>query len=144
MPVRRALRPEKQPVPALARKNGQSRVKSQTHQFPKHLALVDGTNESRATLQGSKGLCRRHAAVAIRLGCPGADEVRQQTRRALPDLMRHLAEVIRKEEYRFRHEPRTDQERAATEHREGPASVRRSRTISQRSSARLSPSLMPD
>jgi hypothetical protein len=64
-------------------------------------------------LDGSEGVCLRHVRAALRRGGPGAEPVLQQTRSAIERLLAELAEVIRKEDYRFRHEPRTDGERTA-------------------------------
>jgi hypothetical protein len=65
-------------------------------------------------LEGSHGLCVRHTRVAQRRGGPGAEQTVQLTRAAIERLLAELSEVIRKEDYRFRHEPRTDAERTAT------------------------------
>jgi hypothetical protein len=67
-------------------------------------------------LERSDGMCVRHARAAQRRSGPGADQVVQQTRSAIERLLDNLGEVIRKEDYRFRHEPRTDDERAAPSH----------------------------
>jgi hypothetical protein len=64
-------------------------------------------------LDGSEGACLRHARAALRNGRPGAERVVQQTRTAIQQLLGELDEVIRKEDYRFRHEPRTEPERTA-------------------------------
>jgi hypothetical protein len=66
-----------------------------------------------AVLEGSQGMCLRHTRVALRRGGPGAGPVVRQTRSAIEHLLDELSEVIRKEDYRFRHEPRTDDERTA-------------------------------
>jgi hypothetical protein len=63
--------------------------------------------------QASHGLCRRHTSAATRRGGPGSACVADQTRNAMRDLLHDLDEVIRKEDYRFRAEPRTDNERTA-------------------------------
>jgi hypothetical protein len=75
--------------------------------------LLAADDEVRSLLRASDGLCRRHTAAAMRLGGVGAQHVREHTVRAMADLIRHLDEVIRKEDYRFREEPRTDEERVA-------------------------------
>ena len=64
-------------------------------------------------LEGSEGLCLRHTRAAQRRGGPGAERAVQLTRSAIEQLLAELGEVIRKEDYRFRHEPRTDAERTA-------------------------------
>jgi len=63
--------------------------------------------------QASQGLCRRHTTAATRRGGPGSACVADQTRRVMAELLHHLDEVIRKEDYRFRDEPRSDDERTA-------------------------------
>jgi hypothetical protein len=65
-------------------------------------------------LDGSEGMCVRHARAAQRRGYPGAERMVQLTRSAIERLLGELSEVIRKEDYRFRHEQRTDAERTAT------------------------------
>jgi hypothetical protein len=66
-------------------------------------------------LDQSDGLCRVHVGQAARLGGPGAERVLQHTRQMLQRLLHDLDEVVRKEDYRFRHEPRTERERTAGE-----------------------------
>jgi len=51
--------------------------------------------------------------AATRRAGPGSACVADQTRRAMQDLLHSLDEVIRKEDYRFRDEPRSDDERTA-------------------------------
>jgi hypothetical protein len=65
-------------------------------------------------LDGSEGLCVRHTRAAQRRGGAGTERMVQLTRAAVERLLAELSEVIRKEDYRFRHEPRTDAERTAT------------------------------
>jgi hypothetical protein len=77
------------------------------------LASVAADQELRAAFGASQGLCRRHALAAQRIGGPAADCVAEVTRRAVEALVRDLDEIIRKEDYRFRHEARTDSERTA-------------------------------
>ena len=76
-------------------------------------ALVAAVASNSAALNTSDGLCRRHTLAAMRAGGRGGALVAERTRRALQDLTRELDEVIRKEDYRFRHETRTDAERTA-------------------------------
>ncbi|MDQ6670284.1 MAG: hypothetical protein M3069_05965 [Chloroflexota bacterium] len=64
-------------------------------------------------LEGSAGICARHVRSTLRRGGPGAELILRQTRSAVERLLGELAEVIRKEDYRFRHEARTDAERSA-------------------------------
>lgn len=66
-----------------------------------------------ATVMGaSDGLCRRHTLAAMRSG-EAARLVVARTRRAIEALLEELDEVIRKEDYRFRDETRTEGERTA-------------------------------
>src|SRR4029077_3438316 len=65
-------------------------------------------------LDASEGVCLRHMRAAQQQGGAGAEQVVRQTRPAVERLLAELAEVIRKEDYRFRDEPRTDAERTAT------------------------------
>ncbi len=51
--------------------------------------------------------------AAIRRGGPAVEQIVDQTRHATLELIGHLDEIIRKEDYRFRHEPRSDDERVA-------------------------------
>jgi len=76
-------------------------------------ALLATVAAEPAVLDGSDGLCMRHLRAALRRGGPGAQPLLEQTRSAIQRLLAHLSEVIRKEDYRFRHEPRTDAERTA-------------------------------
>ena len=64
-------------------------------------------------VESSSGVCRRHAIVALRVGGAGADVLVERTRRCVEQLLSDLDEVIRKEDYRFRHEARTEAERTA-------------------------------
>ena len=76
-------------------------------------ALVAAVSADSAALDASDGLCRRHTLASMRVGGRGAMLIADHTRRAIEQLTRELDEVIRKEDYRFRHEPRTDAERSA-------------------------------
>ena len=76
-------------------------------------ALVTVATDESQALQGSTPACRRHTAAAARLGGPGAQAVLRHTRETMQALVEELDEVIRKEDYRFRHEPRTEGERSA-------------------------------
>src|SRR5579872_3554107 len=59
------------------------------------------------------GLCRRHTLLAAQNGQPGSEYVMRQTRQTVEAIVRDLDEVIRKEDYRFRDEERTPEERSA-------------------------------
>ncbi len=77
-------------------------------------ALLVTVSAEPNVLAESEGLCIRHTRAAQRRGGPGAERVVKLTRSAVEQLLAELSEVIRKEDYRFRHEPRTDAERTAT------------------------------
>ena len=77
-------------------------------------ALLATASAEPNALDGSEGTCLPHTRAAQRRGGPGAERLVQLTRSAVERLLADLAEVIRKEDYRFRHEPRTDAERSAT------------------------------
>jgi hypothetical protein len=76
-------------------------------------ALLVVVNADSSLLEGSVGVCRRHAVAALRQGGGAADLVVAHTRNAVEAMVRELDEVIRKEDYRFRDEPRTDTDRTA-------------------------------
>lgn len=77
------------------------------------IASVAADQEVAAALDRSDGLCCRHTLAALRVGGPGAELVAEHTRQQIDELLHDLDEVIRKEDYRFRDEPRTDGERSA-------------------------------
>jgi hypothetical protein len=77
------------------------------------LASLTVDEDTQRAFDASHGLCYRHAAAAVRRGGPAAERVVEQTRRATLALIGSLDEVIRKEDYRFRDEPRSDDERVA-------------------------------
>lgn len=64
-----------------------------------------------AVADASDGLCRRHVLACARLGGAGAEVLLQRTRAVVQGMLAELDEVIRKEDYRFRDEPRTEAER---------------------------------
>ena len=66
-----------------------------------------------AALSDSEGLCRRHTQVAARSGREGSVLIIRRTREVVAQMLSDLDEVIRKEDYRFRHEPRSEAERSA-------------------------------
>jgi hypothetical protein len=66
-----------------------------------------------AALSKSEGLCRRHTLAAARSGREGSELLVRRTRELVTQMLTDLDEVIRKEDYRFRHEPRSDSERSA-------------------------------
>jgi hypothetical protein len=77
-----------------------------------HALLAVAASEPRA-LDDAEGVCLQHVRAALRQGGPGAERVLQLTRAAIERLLAELGEVIRKEDYRFRDEPRTPGERTA-------------------------------
>lgn len=64
-------------------------------------------------LKQSDGLCLFHTLNAVREGSPSGTVVAEQTRESVEQLIGNLDEVIRKEDYRFRDEPRSEDERSA-------------------------------
>jgi hypothetical protein len=66
-----------------------------------------------AEFDGCEGLCRLHTLAAVRLGGPGVAQVVARARQSVEELIGQLSEVIRKEDYRFRHEARSDAEASA-------------------------------
>ncbi len=77
------------------------------------VALLAEDETARAALEDADGLCRPHTLAALRIGGPGAAAISAQTRQRVQALVHDLDEVIRKEDYRFRHEERTATERSA-------------------------------
>ncbi len=77
------------------------------------LASAAADEHTQRVVERSQGLCQRHVALAVARGGPGADLLAERTRQVLENLIAELGEVIRKEDYRFRDEPRTDGERTA-------------------------------
>jgi hypothetical protein len=88
--------------------------RTQTQAERRYLAALLATAAAEPrVLDGSAGLCLKHARAALRHGGPGVEPVIKHTRSAIEHLLGVLDEVIRKEDYRFRHEPRSDAERTA-------------------------------
>ncbi len=69
--------------------------------------------EASAAFLRSDGLCLPHARVALARGGQAGARVQAHTLDVLTHLLAVLDEVIRKEDYRFRHEPRSEEERTA-------------------------------
>ncbi|MCC6179685.1 MAG: hypothetical protein IT305_30610 [Chloroflexi bacterium] len=67
----------------------------------------------RESFDSSDGLCLIHTLRALSLGGPGVPAVLRQTKRSVERLIDTLDEVIRKEDYRYRQEPRSEEERSA-------------------------------
>jgi hypothetical protein len=61
----------------------------------------------------SSGLCYLHTRAAARRAGPAATLIVERSRRAIEELIGDLSEVVRKEDYRFRGEPRTQAETTA-------------------------------
>jgi hypothetical protein len=77
------------------------------------LNSADADRYTRTRVDASDGLCRRHAMAAARAGGPGAERIVSRTQQVVQALVDDLDEVIRKEDYRFQHEPRSEAERSA-------------------------------
>jgi hypothetical protein len=77
------------------------------------LALLASDPGFVSTFEDSDGLCRLHTQACIRSGGAGVEHVVRRTRENVTNLIAELDEVIRKEDYRFRDEPRTEAERTA-------------------------------
>ena len=73
-------------------------------------------------VDASDGLCRKHVLAAARVGGAPADLLMQRTRSVVGQMLAELDEVIRKEDYRFREEPRTEAERSVPSRAVGWAS----------------------
>jgi hypothetical protein len=69
--------------------------------------------DDRALFDRSDGVCLVHARALVQRGGERAKTVVAQTQARVERLLATLDEVIRKEDYRFREEPRTDAERTA-------------------------------
>lgn len=74
--------------------------------------LLSVVSPEPSVVDASDGLCRRHTLAALRMGGAGAEALVQRTRVVVGQMLAELDEVIRKEDYRFRDEPRTDAERS--------------------------------
>jgi hypothetical protein len=77
------------------------------------LSLLGSDTLFQAGFAASDGLCRRHTLAALRSGRQAAEHVADRSRQAVVELIEQLDEVIRKEDYRFRDEPRSEAERTA-------------------------------
>lgn len=91
----------------------QAQLAAETRYLEALLDTLADDSEVLAALDASDGLCRRHTLAALRTGSGAAAHVARRTRRTIETLLEDLDEVIRKEDYRFRDEPRTDRERTA-------------------------------
>jgi hypothetical protein len=79
------------------------------------LSLLGSDEAARALLAGSDVLCRLHVRTARRHGGRAVELIVEHALRRIERCVGELEEVIRKEDYRFRHEPRTEAERRAPE-----------------------------
>jgi hypothetical protein len=91
----------------------QTQAEAEARYLEALLALLVADAERAADFAASDGLCRRHTLAAARSGRPGAESLVLRSREVVSELIDQLDEVIRKEDYRFRHEPRTEAERTA-------------------------------
>jgi hypothetical protein len=91
----------------------QAQAEAEARYLEALLALLASDQDCVAELEVSDGLCRRHTLAAARSGRPGADHLLVRSREIVTELIEQLDEVIRKEDYRFRHEPRSEAERTA-------------------------------
>jgi hypothetical protein len=87
-------------------------------QFEAEARYVDGlvglVAADAQALQNSQAVCCcRHTQTATRSGGPGGEIILRHSQARMQALVTELDEVIRKEDYRFRHEPRTHAERTA-------------------------------
>jgi hypothetical protein len=91
----------------------QTQVEAETRYLAALQSLLATDPAGVALFDASDGLCRRHTLSAIRSGRPGAEALVARSREIVAELIEQLDEVIRKEDYRFRHEPRSEAERTA-------------------------------
>jgi hypothetical protein len=78
-------------------------------------ALIVGLSDAAGAkaLATSDGLCLPHTRRALERGGQRAQPISARAREVGERFVEHLSEVIRKEDYRFQHEPRSDAERTA-------------------------------
>jgi hypothetical protein len=88
----------------------QEQISSERHYLSALVVVAEAEPDS---LGGADAVCRRHLMALLREGSPATEAIAQRTREVIQGVIANLDEVIRKEDYRFRHEPRTDAERAA-------------------------------
>jgi hypothetical protein len=79
------------------------------------LSLLGSDEAARTLLGASDGLCRLHVHTAQRHSGPAVELIVKHAVRRIELCVGELEEVIRKEDYRFRHEPRSEAERRAPE-----------------------------
>jgi hypothetical protein len=89
----------------------QAQAEAEARYLEALLAVLAGDSEALAVFDASDGACRRHTLAAVRSGREGAEHVVRRTRQVVEGMLGDLEEVIRKEDYRFRHEARTEAER---------------------------------
>ncbi len=70
-----------------------------------------GSDAVATALAGADGLCLPHTKRAVERGGRRAEPLMARAREVAVRLLAELAEVVRKEDYRFKDEPRTDAER---------------------------------
>jgi hypothetical protein len=76
-------------------------------------ALLEELPRLEAVLRTSEGLCLPHTRRAVERGGRRADPLVNVARQHAEQLVAELDEVIRKEDYRFKDEPRTEAEKSA-------------------------------
>jgi len=78
-------------------------------------ALLAGLTDTRVAqaLASSDGLCLPHTRRALERGGQRAEPISARAREVGQRFVDHLSEVIRKEDYRFQQEPRSEAERTA-------------------------------
>ncbi len=91
----------------------QTQTEAEARYLEALLALLAADAACVADFEASNGLCRRHTLAALRSGRSGAEHLLLRARQIVSELIEQLDEVIRKEDYRFRHEPRSEAERTA-------------------------------
>jgi hypothetical protein len=79
----------------------------------RNVDAVLGALDDPEVLRSSEGLCLPHTRRAVERGARRADPLVALARKYVDGLVAELDEVIRKEDYRFKHEPRTEGERTA-------------------------------
>jgi hypothetical protein len=91
----------------------QAQAEAEARYLDALLTLLSSDRSLVAGFEASDGLCRSHTLAGVRSGREGAEHVKTHARQAVAELIEQLDEVIRKEDYRFRHEPRSEAERTA-------------------------------
>ena len=77
------------------------------------LATLGAEASDSTALDASDGACLPHLLAALRTSEPATLRLVERARRVVDTLSGELDEIVRKEDYRFRHEERTPAERSA-------------------------------